>query len=494
MVSIVGMRGSQSSILAATVISLAAVAVASPPNAAYAVEESVQTADTVADDLEQLDAELDAAAEDGTCAEATPATGAVDSMEAVESHPLSQAEMQRMRLMKDKGWVPTHEQVDRLAVADRLNNFCLDSKGLILACCPDNTIRRLTHKGKELESWQLDFPPQAIACCKATGAIFVAGNGKIAKLDSSGKVLLTKQFPRPMTDEEREELVREQVESQVKMMESLLKGVKAQLAGLTEGQDDAQQDDAIAQEVDVAEQQEAFSCVSGVTNGDEGTKLIFNEGTSKERQVAALRLYVQLISQQYGGREHAERQIRERMKSSPTTATFTGVGAGTRDLFVVCSAPGYSYNAWRLTHDLDDPKLIVKGLRGCCGQMDCQTDGTDLWIPVNGEHLVYHYDRDGKVLNTFGKRDAEAADGFGGCCEPKNLRLADDGYVYCAQSGPPVCVKRFTADGQFQDVACFPLYETGCVRASVDLADGKIFLLSPNEGAIYVFAPTDDGR
>jgi sugar lactone lactonase YvrE len=142
---------------------------------------------------------------------------------------------------------------------------------------------------------------------------------------------------------------------------------------------------------------------------------------------------------------------------------------------------------------LQEAKLIVKGLRGCCGQMDCQTDGDHLWIPMNTQHKVCQYDRDGELINSFGKQGREAADAFGGCCEPKNMRFGSDGYVYCAESGPPVCVKRFTTDGQFQDVVCLPLYETGCVRVSVDMWEDDLFLLSPNENAIYVFAPNHEG-
>jgi hypothetical protein len=402
-----------------------------------------------------------------------------------------QAEEQRKRLTKDPKWKPTHKQVQRLKIASSLNNFCLDSKGRILACCTDNTIRLLTQEGKELDTWKLEFQPQAIGLRKKDGTIFVGGEGKISKLAADGEVLLTKEFPRPMTDEELEELVKEQVEAQVKQMEQYTKGIKTQLAEL-----EKQQGDQAEEEPEDEAQPDArsvFSCVTGISSGEGGIQLQFKEGTSATQKIAALRFYADMLSQQFKGREDAEKQIRERISRSTRTSTYTGIAVADNDLFLVCSAPGYSYSAWRTTHDVEDAKLVVKGLRGCCGQMDCQTDGRDLWIPVNGEHLIYHYDRDGKVINKFGKRDAEAADGFGGCCEPKNLRIGADGYVYCAQSGPPVCVKRYTPDGKFQDTACFPLYETGCVRASVDLAGDRIFLLSPNEGSIYVFAPAQGG-
>ncbi len=488
------LRGSRlSTVLAGVVVTVALAAVRGLPAAEFAADEPPATG-AAADDLEQLSKELDAAEEQAECEEAAPATAAVRAMSDAVARRKRQSQEQKKRLMKDPKWKPTHKQVKRLKVASTLNNFCLDSKGRILACCTDKTIRLLTQQGKELDSWTLAFQPQAIAACKKDDTVFVGGEGKISKLDANGKVLLTKEFPRPMTDEELEEAVREQVDSQVKAMEAYTKGINAQLAALKKGQGEEQTDDKGDDSDDegTAAAENPLSCVAGMSSSEAGMQLQFKDNTPVEKQIAALQFYSKMMSQQYAGRESMEKQVRARLKNSSQTSSYTGVAVGEEDLFIVCSAPGYTYSAWRTNHDLDEPKLIVKGLRGCCGQMDCQTDGRDLWIPVNGEHLVYHYDRDGKVLKTFGKRDAEAADGFGGCCEPKNLRHGEDGYVYCAQSGPPVCVKRYTPDGKFQDVACFPLYETGCVRVSVDLADDKIFLLSPNEGAIYVFAPAQE--
>jgi hypothetical protein len=121
--------------------------------------------------------------------------------------------------------------------------------------------------------------------------------------------------------------------------------------------------------------------------------------------------------------------------------------------------------------------------------MDCQTHDGDLWIPMNTQHKVCRYDRDGNLLDSFGEQGREVADAFGGCCEPKNMRFSTDGDAYCAESGPPVCVKRFSRSGEFREVVCFPIFETGCVRVTVELWDKKVFLLSPNENAVYVFAP-----
>ena len=120
--------------------------------------------------------------------------------------------------------------------------------------------------------------------------------------------------------------------------------------------------------------------------------------------------------------------------------------------------------------------------------MDVQADGDDLWIPENGRHQVHRYDRDGKMLSTFGKNDRAAIDGFGGCCEPKNIRIVGD-EIFTAESTQPVQIKHFGKDGRFQGIVAVPTYKTGCVRVCVEVSADKqlVFCLSPGENAIYVF-------
>jgi hypothetical protein len=385
--------------------------------------------------------------------------------------------------------------VGRIQVDRKLNNFCLDSKGRVLACCDDSKIRVFAADGKLVDTWELDFMPQAIALRGKDGNVFVGGSGQLAQLSAGGSTIAQKAFPRPMTEEELDDAVQAQVESQAEMFESYLRGLRGQLTeiskALGEQPEEAGEPDADTRRRSADDS--GYSYISGMSSGEDGLRVQFKPDTPLDKQVAAVKMYLNSIEQQYGNREKLEESIRRRMKTASSSSTFTGMAVAEDDLFVICSGPGYSYNAWRTTHNLEEAKLIVKGLRGCCGQMDCQTHDGDLWIAMNTKHKVIRYNRDGKELASFGKYDREAADGFGGCCEPKNMRFAADGYVYCAESGPPVCVKRFSSDGQFQNVVCFPVYETGCVRVSVDMAEGKVFLMSPNESAVYIFAPSQEG-
>ena len=169
--------------------------------------------------------------------------------------------------------------------------------------------------------------------------------------------------------------------------------------------------------------------------------------------------------------------------------TVTGIAVTSRDLFVACpEVEGYGFAVYRMDHELKSPVKIVSRLRGCCGQMDIQARSGELWVAENARHRVIRYDRDGKELSVFGRTERKKPNGFGGCCEPKNLRFGVDGELYAAESGPPVAVKRFTPDGKFLGVAGVADFYTGCVRVTVEVtADAqRIFVLNSDESSIHV--------
>lgn len=67
----------------------------------------------------------------------------------------------------------------------------MDKEGNLLACdAKANEIRKLNPVGMTLASWKLEFAPYAIHACP-DGTIYVAGQGKVAKLDKTGKMLKT---------------------------------------------------------------------------------------------------------------------------------------------------------------------------------------------------------------------------------------------------------------------------------------------------------------
>jgi hypothetical protein len=122
--------------------------------------------------------------------------------------------------------------------------------------------------------------------------------------------------------------------------------------------------------------------------------------------------------------------------------------------------------------------------------MDVQCCDGELWVAHNSRHKVEHYNRDGKKVGAFGKTDRSSADGFGGCCEPKNLRFTGGDELFACESGPPTCVKRFTKEGKFLGVALIAPWDSGCVRVTTDYDASKdrFFVLNSGEHSIHVFA------
>ena len=311
-------------------------------------------------------------------------------------------------IKKDPAWKPACKEIAVVNIGETnkaggLHNFCVNNNGDILAAFGGSwayyersastrsskpvkvtkpaEIRVFSPEGQLRASWPVPMIPEAL-CVAADGTIFVGGDGKLCKLDQTGKVLATVDSP-------------------------ALGGAKP-------------------------------------------------SGPVKDLR-----------------------------------KNITGVAIAGDDVFVACSSPSdYSYRVYRLNRDLKEPKLVVSKLSGCCGQMDVSAANGKLVVAHNARHSVETYDRDGKLVSKFGKKNDKAADCFGGCCEPKNVRVLPNGDILAAESGPPTTIKHFTADGKFLRVEALPTYDNGCVRATVCASpDGKkLYLLDAGSDSIHVFA------
>lgn len=184
----------------------------------------------------------------------------------------------------------------------------------------------------------------------------------------------------------------------------------------------------------------------------------------------------------------------DKMKTSleARRSEANGLAVTDQDVFVAVPSPSdFSFRVYRFDHALQNSKLVVDKLRGCCGQMDVQANEGKIWIPHNGRHAVESRDRDGKELTKFGTAGKVKPSDFGGCCEPKSLRVLSSGEILVAESGPPTCIKRFSADGKFLGVIAIAESSKGdCVRVTVERsADGShYYLMDTQRDAIRVFA------
>jgi hypothetical protein len=323
---------------------------------------------------------------------------------------------------KDSAWKPSCSEVNLIQIGDSkkpgaLKNFCLNAEGNLLACFVANepasgstgAIRVYSPKGELLKTLPLEIKPAAI-CVAKDGSIFVAGAGRVLKLDAAGKVLASADSP-------------------------------------------------------VAKEK--------VTIGKETEEMVKQMATQEQRPFA------EVLAQMKTNLEQRRAEV-------------TGLAVTEQDLFMAApSASDFTFRVYRFDHSLQNPKLVVEKLRGCCGQMDVQAHDGKLWIPHNARHAVENLDRDGKQLSKFGKAGRVKATDFGGCCEPKNLRVLANGDILAAESGPPTCIKRFSASGEFKEVVAVVKNTTGdCVRVTVEVSpDGqRYYMLDTTRDAIRVFA------
>ena len=170
-------------------------------------------------------------------------------------------------------------------------------------------------------------------------------------------------------------------------------------------------------------------------------------------------------------------------------SSASGVAATKDDVFVCAYGGRTGFAVYRFNSKLDGCKEIVKGLRGCCGQQDITSDGKSLYVAECARHRVVKYDRDGKMIGSFGKRDRTGVEGFGGCCEPKNLCFGPDGDLYTGSSAN-ARVKRYTPDGKFVRVVGSPKSTRGCLRVTIAISrDGsRIYFLDSGKNVIRVMS------
>ena len=321
---------------------------------------------------------------------------------------------------KDAAWKPSCKELSKIQVGDgksaagMLKNFCLDAEGNVLACVAgengtEGSLRVYSPEGKLLRTMKLEIKPGAVSVAK-DGSIYVAGDGRVLKLDKDGKVQASADSP---VAKEKVEITKETEEMVQDMAKQTHRPYKEQL-------------------------------------------------------------------------EQMKKSLEQRR------ADVTGLTVTDQDVFMAVPSPSdFSFRVYRLALSLDKPTLVVDKLRGCCGQMDVQSHDGQLWIPHNARHAVENRDRDGKEIAKFGKAGKIKASDFGGCCEPKNLRVLANGDILAAESGPPTCIKRFSSDGKFKEVVAVVNGSKGdCVRVTVAASpDGKkYYMLDTTTDAIRVFA------
>lgn len=342
----------------------------------------------------------------------------------------------------------THEQTSDIKLQStdgkmRLQTMSVDAKGRVLGLvAPPKTfgapIKNATSEvhvvnpdGKTVGVWTVKFHANSLNA-GPDGTVYVAGDGRVAKFSPEGKELGVVELPHIKELLANKEGLRKQAEDQIKRQQDLYaNALKAMMdrKKVIEGKKEADRTDL--------------------------------EKRQLQSYEASIKAYEQIIKNQ--GNQNIDAiidQLTGRMR------TINGIAVSEKDIFIACGdTKGFGYAMWRMNHEFSEPKQILGGISGCCGQMDIQTSGTDLLVAENTKHRFARYTRDGKEIGGYGKRGINDPECFGGCCNPMNLRAGKNGDVYTAESEG--IIKHFGPKGEFLCTIAQVSLTGGCKNVAV---------------------------
>ncbi|HEY2250392.1 MAG TPA: hypothetical protein VGH74_05000 [Planctomycetaceae bacterium] len=354
---------------------------------------------------------------------------------------------------------------------------------------PQSAIQVFDEAGKELTRWNIAFPAQAVAA-GPNGSIFVGGNGKIARYDADGKLLNERELPTVANMLADRDSLKQRAQEQLKSERNSsaaarraytqqIKVLKAQIAKIEETEVDGvtasvkRKQDGLPpeskifvdpQDLPVTVQRKLKRLKEQLATYE---AVKFPEGDEDARLAAAMQQLVQ------------------------RAAKISGISATAQDVFVVTGEEqGYGFAAWRMDHAFDNATKVLTGLRGCCGQMDMQAVGNELFVAENTKHRVGRYDRDGQHIEDFGTTASKKnADGFGGCCNPMNVCCGPTGEILTAESEG--IIRRFSVTGKYLGLVGRVSLTGGCKNVAVsaspdgegvyfcDLPGSRIIMMGP---------------
>ncbi len=366
---------------------------------------------------------------------------------------------------------PTHKQARSIApmVEGRpvkLETFCVGPDNNLWMCCAGTAadkglIMVYSGEGEMLHSFPLKFVPQALNF-SPDGKLFVAGSGKIARMTAEGKMEIEVDAPNIGNQEEALAALKKENEKRVK---ELAKSSKAQL-------------DRLEEQIAKLEIEPEDEDDKAKTRRERRLKLL-NTSKKQFEDMAA---------------NAAQGAGLDSSGSLARWANATGVTATDDDVFVACPmVTGFGYGIWRLDHNLENPKVIMDDVHGCCGQLDIQTDGENLLVAENTKFQVGFYDRDGKRLNGWGKRSRNDDEGFGSCCNPMNVRCCSNGEILTAESSIGH-IKRFSQAGEYLGFVGTAKVAGGCKHVAIgfDPKRNWHYMMNEDRSHVAVLVPRAD--
>lgn len=384
----------------------------------------------------------------------------------------------------------THQQSKAVKIEKKgiqsLQTFCVTPQGDLVAVIgpprygvqngknapTTSELQMFDGEGEPLRKWTVDFVAQAVTAAP-DGTIIAAGSGQIARFSAEGTLIKQAELQHvkdALGDEKKlREGAEELLEEQRERVEEFFKDQKEQLQTRIE------------------------KLKADLEKAEEGSKT----HKTKSRQLASAERSLKQIGRQQEqmvGRQSVDDVIRD---LTMRLRIVNSVTATNEDVFLACGVMnGYGYAVWRMTSNFDEPKQIVNGLSGCCGQMDIHCHGEELYVAENSRHRVVCYNREGKQVRTFGNRAGQSGGQFGGCCNPMNLCFDSDGSVLTAESEG--IVRKFTEKGDALGPVGGCKISGGCKNVAIGVSpDGeKVYFCDLPGSRIIVMArnpePTED--
>ncbi len=370
----------------------------------------------------------------------------------------------------------THKQVgiikvniDNLSEA-KLNCFCLDNNGRILAGCGSNDkngeIRVFEADGSYVESWSVPVMVEAVNVRASDGMVVVAGSGKLVKLSPDGNLIAEADAPH-VTAMDNDEL-RKQIVEQAKQLETAYKR-QAKMY-----------DDQVERVGGMIEQ--VAKKIADLGTDDEAKQeqtQLEAQITSFKKQQESLREMSKRWQERIAGMDFdlTEEQIDERVNAAVQRkrAAASVSAVGEKVYLATNDTAGYGYAVWMCDDKFENAKKVVGGLRGCCGQMDVQASEAGIYVAENSRHRVACFDDAGELTREWGGRvtDDSDIDGFGSCCNPMNLAFGPDGNVYTAEDNTGR-IKCYSADGKLLSHVGHADLVPGCKKVSIGVSnDGE---------------------
>jgi|GEM_PF-909806 len=420
---------------------------------------------------------------------------------------LTTANLQAFETKVDAVLSPTHKQFKLFrpkhsSLDVTLQTFCLDSKGDIVAAVSTNgaVVNNETVNGLILfyspdfelvQELPLDFAPSAVNY-DIDGTLYVAGGGKVAKISSDGKVIKMNATPNLLNVDSLRDKAKAKLEEERKSMSASYENQIAMI------------DKAIAiKNKNTKKQEEPKTEVDNNKPEDENTEATETDGETDVAYIEQLtqismeelenmrKSYSEYLKQFAVGQPIADEEVDSAIANM---GQVRSIAIGDEDVFVTCPANlGYGYDIWRVNKELEEPKIVVKGVSGCCGQMDIQAKGKQLFVAENTKFRVGVYNQKGKLTSKFGNQDRSGKTGFGSCCNPMNIRCCENGDVLTAESSIGT-IKRFDAAGNLIATIGKAKIGGGCKHVALghDPNLDRYYMMYEDEAAICVLVNQKD--